>query len=64
MGGGGGGEADGGNGAFDAGRLSVYLAAALSRVVRSAVPIHAADAASVLHSAAVSGFDAGVLGPR
>jgi len=34
------------------------LAAALSRVVRAAVPIPAA--ASVLHSAAVGGFDAGV----
>jgi len=39
------------------------LAAALSRVVRAAVPIPAVAAASVLHSAAVSGFDAGVLGP-
>jgi len=37
------------------------LAAALLRVVRAAVPIPA-DAA-VLHSAAVGGFDACVVGP-
>ena len=60
--GGGGGEADGGGGAFDDDRLNAYLAAALSRVVRADVPIHADAAASVLHSAAIGGFDAGVLG--
>ena len=69
MGGGGrrggeGGEAGGGGGAFDDDRLNAYLTAAVSRVVRAAVPIHADAAASVLHSAAVGGFDAGVLGPH
>jgi len=39
------------------------LAAALSRVVRAAVPIPAVAAASVLHSAAVGGFVAGDVGP-
>jgi len=45
--------------------LNAYLATALSRVVRSAVPILAVAAASAsgLHSAAVGGFGAGVLGP-
>jgi len=38
------------------------LAAALLCVVRAAVPIHADTAASVLHSATVGRFDAGVLG--
>jgi len=37
------------------------LAAALSRVVRATVPIPAVSAASVLHSAAVVGFEAGVV---
>ena len=50
--------------AFDAGSLNAYLAAALLRVVRAAVPVHAGAAASVLHSAAVGGFNAGVLGPH
>ena len=58
-GGGGGEEASGGGGAFAAGCLTMHLAAALSRVV----PIPAVAAASVLHSAAVDGFDAGVVGP-
>jgi len=31
--------------------------------MRAAVPIPAVAAASVLHSAAVGGFDAGVVGP-
>ena len=57
-GGGGGGEASEGGGAFAAGCLNTHLAAALSRVV----PIPAVAAASVLHSAAVVGFDAGVVG--
>ena len=38
------------------------MGAALSRVVRAAVPIPAVTAASVLHSAAVGGFVAGVVG--
>ena len=54
----------GGGGAFDAGCVNAFLAAALSRVVH-AVPIPAVVAASVLHSAAVGGFVfvAGELGP-
>ena len=56
-----GGEASGRGGAFAAGCLKTYLVAALSRVVRAAVPIPAV--ASVLHSAAVGGFDAGDVGP-
>jgi len=52
-----------GGGAFAAGCLDAYLAAALSRVVRAAVPIPAVAAASVLHSADVDRFDAGVVGP-
>ena len=43
--------------------MNAYLAAAVSRVVRADVPIPADAAASVLHSAAVGGFDAGVVGP-
>jgi len=51
-------------GAFDAGCVNAFLAAALSRVVRAAVPIPAVAAASVLHSAAaVGGFVAGDVGP-
>jgi len=58
-GGGGRGEASEGGGAYAAGCLNTHLAAALSCVV----PISAVAAASVLHSAAVVGFDAGVVGP-
>jgi len=43
--------------------VNAFLAATLSRVVRAAVPIPAVAAASVLHSAAVGGFVAGVVGP-
>jgi len=43
--------------------LNAFLAAALSRVVRAAVPIPAVTAASVLHSASDGGFVAGVVGP-
>ena len=39
--------------------MNAFLAAALSRVVRAAVPIPAVAAASVLHSAVVGGFVAG-----
>jgi len=42
----------------------IYWTAALLRAVRAAVPVHAGAAASVLHSAAVGGFNAGVLGPH
>jgi len=43
--------------------VNVFLAAALSRVVRAAVPIPAVAAASMLHSAAVGGFVADDVGP-
>jgi len=43
--------------------VNAFLAAALSRVVRAAVPIPAVAAASVLHSTAVDGFFAGDVGP-
>ena len=43
--------------------MNSFLVAALSRVVRAAVPIHAVAAASVLHSASVGGFVAGDGGP-
>jgi len=43
--------------------LNAFLAAALSRDVRAAVPIPAVVAASVLHSAAVGGFVADFVGP-
>ena len=42
--------------------LTKFLAAALTRVMRAAVPIPAVAAASVLHSAAVGGSVAGVVG--
>ena len=58
-----GGEASAGGGAFAAGCFNTYWAAALLRVVHAAVPIPAVAAVSVLHSAAVGGFDAGVVGP-
>ena len=64
-GGGGGGEggaAGWGGGAVDAGCVEVFLAAALSRVMRAAVPIPAVAAASVSHSAAVGGSVVGVVG--
>jgi len=57
-----GGAASWGGGAVDAGCMNAFLAAALSRVVRAAVPIPAVAAASVLHSAAVGGFVAGDVG--
>ena len=40
-----------------------FLAAALTRVMRAAVPIPAVAAASVLHSAAVGGSVVGDVGP-
>jgi len=43
--------------------LNAFLAAALSRVVRAAVPIPAVAAASVLRSTAVGGFVIGVVEP-
>jgi len=61
--GGEGGAASWGGGAVDAGCVNAFLAAALSRIMRAAVPIPAVAAASVLHSAAVGGFVAGDVGP-
>jgi len=43
--------------------MNAFLAAALSRVMRAAVPIPAVAAASVLDSAAVGGFVTGDMGP-
>ena len=43
--------------------MNAFLAAALLRVMRAAVPIPAVAAASVLHSASVGGFVAGDVGP-
>ena len=45
---------------FDDGSVNLFLAVALLRVVRDAVPVQAPAAASVVPSAAVRGFDIGV----
>ena len=42
--------------------MNAFLAAALTRVMRAAVPIPPVAAASVLHSAVVGGFVAGDVG--
>jgi hypothetical protein len=42
--------------------LNAFLAAALLRVVRDAVPVQFSVSASVIPSAAVRGFDTGVSG--
>ena len=60
-GGGEGGTASWEGGAVDGGSVNAFLAAALARVMRVAVPIPAA--ASVLHSAAVGGSVVGVVRP-
>ena len=52
-----------GVGAVDGGSVIAFLAAALTRVMRAAVPIPAVAAASVLYSAAVRGSVVGVVGP-
>ena len=62
-GGGKGGAASWGRGAVDGGSVNAYLAAALTRVMRAAVPIPAIASASVLHSGAVGGSVVGVVGP-
>ena len=41
--------------------MNAFLAAALTRVMRGAVPIPAVASASVLHSAAVGGSVVGVV---
>jgi len=48
--------------AVDGGSVNAFLAAALTRVMRAAVPIPAVASASVLHSAAVGGSVVGVVG--
>ena len=55
------GAASWGGGAVDGGSVNAFLAAALTRVMRAAVPIPAS--ASVLHSAAVGGSVVGVVRP-
>ena len=62
-GGGEGGAAIWGGVSVDAGYVDAFLAAALTRVMRAAVPIPAVAAASVLHSAVVGRSVVGVLGP-
>jgi len=62
-GGGEGGAASWGGGAVDDGYVNAFLAAVLTRAMRGTVPIPAVAAASVLHSAAVGGSVAGVVGP-
>jgi len=52
-----------GGGAVDGGSVNAFLAAALTRVMRAAVPIPAVTSASVLHSAAVGGSVIGVVRP-
>ena len=51
-----------GGSAVDAGYMDAFLAAALTRAVRAAVPMPAVAAASMLHSAAVGGSVIGVVG--
>jgi len=43
--------------------VNAFLATALTRVMRAAVPIPAVASASVLHSAAFGGSVVGVVGP-
>ena len=43
--------------------MNAFLAVALTRVMRAAVPIPVVVSAPVLHSAAVGGSVAGVVGP-
>ena len=58
-----GGAASWGGVAVDAGYVDAFLAAAITRVMRAAVPIPAVAAAFVLHSAAVGGSVVGVVRP-
>jgi len=58
-----GGAASWGVGAVDGGSVNAFLAAALTRVMRAAVPIPAVASASVLQSATVGGSVVGVVGP-
>ena len=43
--------------------MNAFLVAALTRVMRAAVPISAVPSASVLHSATVGGSGVGVVAP-
>jgi len=43
--------------------VNAFLAVALTRVMRAAVPIPAVPSASVLHSTTVGGSVVGVVGP-
>ena len=49
--------------AVDGGSVNAFLTAALTRVMRAAVPIPAVTSASLLHPAAVVGSVVGVVGP-
>jgi len=60
--GGEGGAASWGGGAFDAGYVNAFLAAALTRVMRTVMPIPAVAPASVLHSAGDGGSVVGDVG--
>jgi len=62
-GGGEGGAASWGGGAVDDGSVNAFLVAALTRVMRAAVPIPAVASASVLHSEGFGGSFVGVVGP-
>jgi len=50
-------------GAVNGGSVNAFLAAALTRVMRAAVPIPVVASASVLHSADVGGSVVGVVRP-
>ena len=52
-----------GEGAVDAGYVDAFVAAALTRVMRAAVPIPTVAVVSVLHSPAAGGSVVGVVGP-
>jgi len=52
-----------GGGAVEGGSVNAFLAAALTRVMRAAVPIPAVASASVVHSAALGGSVVGVVRP-
>jgi len=52
-----------GGGAVDGASVNAFLAAAITRVMRAAVPIPAVASASVFHSAAVVGSVVGIVGP-
>jgi len=63
LGGGEGGAASWGGGDVDVGSVNAFLAAALTRVMRTVVSIPAVASASVLHSATVGGSVVGVVRP-